>query len=218
LSRTLLNTSLAQGPSFERRRGELGKELIPVDAQDLLHEPTVRGEAVHAIGDAEAGPSHSPCPIRIGEELISEFGSFLSGLHRLVTVNQAGEVQLKLMAFPGSVRALYLTELALEASPHDVCRLGGCDPTDVSFVFVVQEAEKHREAVTELEAHSAAVTDLESPHHLFCEGLRLPVPLLVWIVTQPVGRRVGDRFLIRAHEGLRSSELVKKGEERADRQ
>jgi hypothetical protein len=76
-------------------------------------------------------------------------------------VNEAREIELIFMTVPRGIRALYFTELALEASVHDSLGIVGGDTADIALITVVDEVEENGKAVTVFEAHAASVTDLE---------------------------------------------------------
>jgi hypothetical protein len=119
--------------------------------------------------------------------------------YRLVPVNEAREIELKLVTVPRGIRALYFTELALEASVHYSLGIIGGDTADIAIITVVDEVEKDGEAVTVFEAHAASVTDLEGAGDFLLESFRPPIKILVRVVAQAVCGEVRNVFIIGAH-------------------
>jgi hypothetical protein len=112
----------------------------------------------------------------------------------LITVNDFREIELELVVVTGSVRALDLTELALEARVHDAIGLGGRDFAYVTVVFFVEEIEKNGETVTVFEAHPAAVTNFEGSGDFLTERLTIPISIFLRVVAQPVGGLIRNVF------------------------
>jgi hypothetical protein len=78
-------------------------------------------------------------------------------------MDQAGKVELELVAVARGVGTLHFAELALEAGSQDPVRLPRIDLANVAVVLPVEQVEEEGKAVAVLEAHAAAVANLEGP-------------------------------------------------------
>ena len=184
--------ALRLGPLLEGAGGEVRELLVPVDPQQLLHEPSMSRHSIHLVGHAEAGPGQLAGGVGLGQHPLPEGHAPLPGSLSVVAVHQPREVELELVLVPGGVGALHLAELALEAVVHDRLGLGLGQLADVPVVGVVDQPEELGEAVAVLEAHAAAMTDLEGPGDLHLQRRRVPVPGVAGVVAQPLGGLVRD--------------------------
>ena len=107
--------ALLFSPALKGLRGEVGKLFVTVDPKDLFEKPSVRGNTVHHIREAERCSSGFRGCIWITKDTVAQLEPLVLRANRFVAVQELGEVQLKFMFVPGGIGALNFAELALEA-------------------------------------------------------------------------------------------------------
>ena len=175
-------------PLGEGHAREIRLRVTSVDADDLLLDDPKRLDFLRHVGRAEACTRQRSCPVRIGQQLVSEGGLdplFLE-VDRSTSVNQGGEVEQEFVLLARRVRALDLAQLALETGVQGRVQGGDGQALDVA-VLGINGIEEDRKGAAVLEAHSAAVADFDGPFKLDLHLSSVPVDLVGGVVGQPIG-------------------------------
>src|SRR5207244_5303660 len=88
-SRFRLYLSGARSPSLERRSGKFGKQLVALDAENLLQQDSMQADAIGDVGDAETSACHNSGCVRIAEHAIPQTQSFALRFLRNIALHQA---------------------------------------------------------------------------------------------------------------------------------
>src|SRR5690606_33071432 len=102
----------------------------------------MEGDAVHLVGDRTARARRLGRGVGIAQELLRERDAMTARSHRLISMDQLGEVELILVTVTHRVRTLHLAELALEALVHDLLRLLRRELAHIAAVALVDEGEE----------------------------------------------------------------------------
>src|SRR2546426_3465999 len=192
-SRFWLYLSGARSPSLERRAGKLRKQLVAMNAENLLQKNSMQANAIGDVGDAKTSACHGSGGIRIAKHTIAQAESFPLRFLRNIALDQTWKIQLELVSIALGVGTLDLAELALKAGVHDFGCVGCGDLPDIA-VLPVDGRKKIRKAVTVFEAETAAVADFERPPDFLLECLRIPIFGFRGIVGKRIRGLISDVF------------------------
>ena len=175
-------------PLGEGHAREIRLRVTSVDADDLLLYDPKWLDLLRHVRRAEAGTRQRPCPVRVGQQFVSEgrLDPLLLQVDCSTSVDQGGEVEQEFVFFARGVRALDLAQLALEAGVQGRVQGGDGQALNVA-ILSIDGIEEDRKGAAVLEAHAAAVADFDGPFKFDLHLSSVPIDLVGGVVGQPIG-------------------------------
>ena len=156
-----------------------------MDAEQLFHQAALQSIAARPVCERRQFGAELAGAIGISQDPLAQPDALLAGLNRSRARDEGGKVELKLVLIARGVGTLDLAQLAFVAQVDDAV-LGAGEVADVIALGVDRLEEPGNKG--KVEAQPAAVADVEDAVDFDVEFGAFPVPGLVGIVGEGVGR------------------------------